>query len=119
MNRLTANIHGEIVIPKENVVNGNLSPFFEKLGRYEDIDDYLGISIAVIIKAIRYGIYYYYEGKIEHSASNSNYFICLNLDSMSLDLMYASPYENCCYVEAHYSLDDYKNTWALHKEDLK
>lgn len=85
---------------------------YNKLGRLENIEDELGVSLEVLFKALKNGIYRFYEEfedeppyirfadvSIGYDEDNNTWvFECSNLDI--------------------YDLKDYGVTWALTREEL-
>lgn len=92
---------------------------FEKLKELEDIEERYGIEILTVYKAMVDGCYYLYNGKIEHFIPDERNFICPDFDNRSMDLMYASTYENACHVGACLSFNSYGMRWALTREELE
>lgn len=108
-------LEGEFYENQTLAIDGNA---IEKLGKLEDIEERYGIEILTVYKAMVNGCYYRYNGKIEHFIPDERNFICLNLDNRSMDLMYASSYENACHVGKCLFFESYGGQWALTKEEL-
>lgn len=91
----------------------------DKLGKIEDKEDQYGIEVLTMFDVLINGCYYIRNGKLEHFVPSGNEFACPNLDNESLDLMYASPYEDSCHVEATLFFSEFGKTWALKEKELK
>lgn len=94
-------------------------PKADKLSQLEDIEERHSIEILTVYKTMVDGCYYFYNGKIEHFIPDGSNFACPNLDNGSVDLMYASPYENSCRIVASFPFEDYGVTWALTRKELE
>jgi hypothetical protein len=94
-------------------------PKADKLSQLEDIEERHGIEILTVYKAMVNGFYYLSNGRIEHFRPDGSNFVCPNLDNGSVDLMYASPYEDSCRVVESLPFENYGVTWALTREELE
>jgi hypothetical protein len=94
-------------------------PKADKLSQLEDIEEKHGIEILTVYEAMVNGFYYLSNGKIEHFRPDGSNFVCPNLDNESMDLMYASPYEDTCHVEKSLPFEGYRKTWALTRKELE
>ena len=91
----------------------------QKLSDLEDIEDKVGLTLTSLFKALENGIYYrhlnldgtydeeiYFE-EPEHLSIGLNGLICAYTDYYDDDLRY------------EYSYKDYRNRWALSREELE
>ena len=91
---------------EELVLVNNASPIIGKLGQLEDIEDKLGIELAILFKALRSGIHIIDDGYPYNDR---------------VDLIYSSsiPCGFKCKVSDHcVFFKDYGKTWCLTKEEL-
>lgn len=111
MERLTEKVNGEYI---HKVHKCSLNDCYEKLGKLEDIEDELGISLEVLFKALKEGIYRFYE-EFEDEPPYIYY--------LAVDLCYDDANEKeWCLVgltNTPYYLKDYGKTWALTREELE
>lgn len=89
-----------------------------KLGKHENIEERYGIEILTIFKVLVDGCYYLYRGEVKHFVPSGSDFACPNLDNESMDLMYASTYEDLCHITVTLPFSEFGKTWALTKEEL-
>lgn len=94
-------------------------PKADKLRLLEDIEERHGIEILTVYKAMTGGCCYFYNGRIEHFVPDGSNFICPNLDTETVDFMYASHYEDSCRVVASFPFEEYGVTWALTQKELE
>lgn len=85
----------------------------------EDIEERYGIGMLTIFKVMTDGCYHCVNGEIKHFIPSGSDFACPNFDNESIDLMYASPYEDSCHIEKSLFFEDLGKKWALTKEELK
>lgn len=93
-------------------------PKADKLSQLEDIEERHGIEILTVYKAMVNGFYYLSDGKIAHFIPDRSNFVWPNLNNGSVDLMWASPYEDAYRVIASFPFGEYGVTWALAREEL-
>lgn len=132
MERLTAKNKGNTPYNQTEypyLAGADINDIKNKLGKLEDIEEELGVSLEVLFKALKDGIWYkrsyeekhdgyslvkyddtkiYYENHVE---------ICKYLNGLRKIHLYL-PFENG-YNEGNYSLKDYGVNWALTKEELE
>lgn len=94
-------------------------PKADKLSQLEDIEERYGIEILTVYKAMVNGFYYLSNGKIGHFIPDRSNFVWPNLNNGSVDLMWASPYEDACRVIASFPFGEYGATWALTRQELE
>lgn len=110
MNRLTMKIRdGLYTAPNIN----STDDLKYKLGKYEDIEQELGIDLITLFKALKNGFYFKYKDK---TLSSNDYFFQITTDLR----------DNWIFdiISDHLSLlstkvKDYGKTWALTKEELE
>ena len=85
----------------KDLVN-NTNAVIEKLGKYEDIEEELGIEIFTLIKAMKEG-FFDKDGEYHHFSN-----LLVSLDEIG-----------DCYDKKSFNLKDYGKTWALSKEDFE
>lgn len=111
MTRLTnkrladANKNGYFIEIKkeENVKCHSVEQLYEKLARYEDIEEELGIDLITLFEALKYGIY-------KKGRNNLKGLILYSKMPM------LSFYHKTIDAEL---IEDYGKTWALTREELK
>lgn len=112
MKRLTERRNGLYYDIEECVVS-NCS---QKLGRYEDIEEELGIDFITLFKALKNGFYSIDKNKhiytmkpTKGNGGSINFYTCL-------ECIIAEDTFGDQYI---FSLKDYGKTWALTKEELE
>ena len=112
MKRLTERRNGLYYDIEECVVS-NCS---QKLGRYEDIEEELGIDFITLFKALKNGFYHIDKNKhiyttkpTKGNGGSMNFYTCL-------ECIIAEDTFGDQYI---FSLKDYGKTWALTKEELE
>ena len=96
-------------IGNTNISTSNkYSQITQKLGKLEDIEEELGISLEVLFKALKDGIYYDYDGDI----IDFSYATLFNDED---DCEWYLTTDSATFVE----LKNYGKTWALTKEELE
>ena len=99
-------------------IQGGCGDYCNKLGKLEDIEDELGISLEVLFKALKDGVYKKinnqiwkcYDLDIHYNISEQKYM--LNAYSIENIETFEASYETTIYIE------DYGKTWFLTKEEL-
>lgn len=92
----------------------------DKLGQIEDNEEELGISLDILFKALKNGVYYDSGNKIiKFHRGHGLEYINFNVGNKRINLMYINPYGNEHYCEMALDLSDYGKTWALTKEELE
>lgn len=82
------------------------SELTDKLGKYEDIEEELGIDLAIFVKAILIG--FYYKDVSSHNIPYIGFARGKRID------------KNYFRVNNHpFYFKDYGKTWALNKEELE
>ena len=92
----------------------------QKLGRYEDIEDELGIDLVTLIKALKNGIYCYNDGGSDILFERIEHFVPYMPQQLHtrgrLSIIHGIKSEE---KEKHFAIKDYGKTWALTKEELE
>ena len=114
MKRLTENINGEIMIPKKNIINGNLKPFFDKLGRLEDIEEKMKCPLDIYYKMCIEGTELYYARHNDIKQDFHKYIYYVDFNNRVCFCLYINT-----RLSPLYYLDEYGKTWALTKEELE
>ena len=112
MSRLTKK-KGYLYYPtKENYLipddGSNVARLLQIVGKYEDLEEELGISLPILFKALKNGIYF----KTPH-----NYEVYVHGNALMIDMETKQIKWN--YTGGKANLKDYGKTWELCKEDLK
>lgn len=140
MNRLTVKKDRIYYPANESVIfpddGSNACRLLQIIGKYEDLEEELGIDLITLFKALKDGIYY----------KNIEIYYCHNIVMVGKYFVEVKPIyavkettiESCYYKtyterlkfvdDAHYwdwktckkwELKDYKKTWALNRSDLE
>ena len=116
LERLTKEYQGEETIYGHDYVKAdNVDSFgwedecVDKLGRIEDIEEWLEIDIFTLFNAMENGIY-----TDKYSRKKRVYF-----DAEEKALRYLDIASGDVYEDEYYYLCDYGKTWALTKEELE
>ena len=111
MERITEKNHTELFDNKYHVATGLFSEngmkAIDKLGQLEDIEDYLGIDLITLFKALEEGIY------TIRSKGKKRYPVLTHNNAVGYVFQFIFE------PEGQYILIDYGETWALTKEELE
>lgn len=92
-----------------------MTDVFNKLGQLEDIEEELGIELITFFKALKYGVYYFTNGKQlikDYVYLMDNYMGGGPREKLSYSFFTA-------FAKQILLFNDYGKTWALTREELE
>lgn len=117
MERLTKDKRTMCIV-EDNQNKNYFNQIHDKLSKLEDLEDELGISLEVLFKALKDGVYAKFEeGKILKTDIKL-YYSCYNEFTIRVICLEIGQYEDFEW-EDYLFVKNYGKTWALTREELE